>query len=305
MPVAQLNRANAVAGTSHPLAGVVAPALTGMLYVALGITGIVLIDMATFVIAVLVLLGMRSARAEPAASSGPAPQFWRELRHGYGYLRTRPALLTLVIYSACANFFLNGSLGLSLPYLLTLCGDEQVTGIVMAFESLGGLIGGALLAAYAPSIRSRVKLLNVGMLVVSAMLLLFGSLRAPFALALVIFVLIAALQVWSLLTTILQLHTPSELHGRVLSIAQQLGYLGATSSFLLSGPLVDRVLEPAVGGPGWAAFAWLLGDRPGAGMGLLFVLAGVGLLILTVGVFARPAMRGLDTAYPKPELAAV
>jgi hypothetical protein len=77
-----------------------------------------------------------------------------------------------------------------------------------------------------------------------------------------------------------------------------LGYIGATLSFLLVGPLVDRVLEPAVGGPGWETVAPLVGDAPGSGMGLLLVITGA-LIISVTGVAAlMPEVRHLETRQP-------
>ena len=73
------------------------------------------------------------------------------------------------------------------------------------------------------------------------------------------------------------------------------------SSLLLTGPLVDRVLEPAVGGPAWAVVAPLVGDRPGSGMGLLMVLAGGLIMVSTAGVYAWPRTRSMEADLPDYE----
>jgi hypothetical protein len=80
-----------------------------------------------------------------------------------------------------------------------------------------------------------------------------------------------------------------------------LGYLGATLSFLSIGPLVDRVLEPAVGSPGWSKFAPIVGSEPGAGMGLLLVIVGLVILVLTGLIYALPAIRKLEANLPDYE----
>jgi len=84
----------------------------------------------------------------------------------------------------------------------------------------------------------------------------------------------------TLYISILQIKSPPDLQGRLFALVGQLGFLGSTSSFLLTGTLVDRWLEPRVGMPEWRRFTWLVGDQPGAGMGLLLCL--VGLLILSL-----------------------
>jgi hypothetical protein len=63
----------------------------------------------------------------------------------------------------------------------------------------------------------------------------------------------APLPISSALTvSILQIKTPPDMQGRVFALVRQLGFAGATASFLLVGPLVDQVLGPAAAGPHWA-----------------------------------------------------
>lgn len=299
VPADQRDRANAVQGMSHPLAGIIAPALAGLLYTTVGLTGIVFIDLATFFVAVLAVYRMHIPQPpqsdEARASSGG---FWRELSGGFRYLQARPALLGLVLYFTAMNFLLNGPLDLSIPYLIRITGSEGLTGLVLAMSSLGGFVGAGLLAVFSKRIRSRMGLILPAMLMVGLMFLLHGTTRSVVVLSVSIFLLIGGLQIWALYTSILQAKTPPDLQGRIFALTGQLGYLGATLSFLLVGPLVDRVIEPAVGTPGWASFSPLVGNEPGAGMGLVLVVTGGIILLLTLIVFAFPAIRQLEIQLP-------
>jgi MFS transporter, DHA3 family, macrolide efflux protein len=69
-------------------------------------------------------------------------------------------------------------------------------------------------------------------------------------------------------------------------------------AFLLAGPLADNVFEPAVGQPGWETVAPLVGNSIGSGMGLLLVFGGVLTAILTLLVYAVPAVRHLERDLP-------
>jgi hypothetical protein len=97
---------------------------------------------------------------------------------------------------------------------------------------------------------------------------------------------------------ILQVKTPPDLQGRVWAVGEQLALLGSTASFLLVGPLVDRVLEPAVGAPAWQMFAPLVGNVRGSGIGLLEVATGVILLVVTGIVFSIPRVRNIEAELP-------
>jgi MFS transporter, DHA3 family, macrolide efflux protein len=72
-------------------------------------------------------------------------------------------------------------------------------------------------------------------------------------------------------------------------------------AFLVAGPLADRVFEPARGHPVWQTVGWLVGDRPGAGMGMMFVVAGALILALSLAVYAIPGVRHLETELPDYE----
>jgi hypothetical protein len=93
------------------------------------------------------------------------------------------------------------------------------------------------------------------------------------------------------------------MQGRVFSIAFQVAFLVTPLSFVIVGPLVDNVLEPAVGTPGWDTVAPLVGSAPGAGMGLVLVATGALILALTALAWALPGLRRLEAALPDYEVA--
>jgi hypothetical protein len=84
----------------------------------------------------------------------------------------------------------------------------------------------------------------------------------------------------------------------VFAVESQLALLGSTASFLVTGPLVDRVLEPLVGTPAWKPLAPLLGAQPGAGMGLLEVMAGLAILAATAVTFGQRRVRRMEADLP-------
>lgn len=299
VPENQRNRANALQGMSHPLAGILAPALAGLLFTMIGLAGIVFIDLLTFFVAVAAVYAMHIPRPPVSEEAqAAAGNFWSELAGGMRFLSVRPALLGLVIYFTIMNFLLNGPIDLMIPYLVKITGSEALTGLVLSAESLGGFIGAALLVAYSSRIHRRINVIIPAMLMVSVMFLILGTSHSPLVLALAVACLIGGLQIWTLFTSILQAKSPPDLQGRVFSISNQLGYLGATTSFLLIGPLVDHVVEPAVRTASWSVVAPLVGDQAGAGIGLVLLVTGVIILTLTIVTFAIPAVRHLEINLP-------
>jgi MFS transporter, DHA3 family, macrolide efflux protein len=101
--------------------------------------------------------------------------------------------------------------------------------------------------------------------------------------------------------SILQAKTPPDLQGRVFAVVGQLLMIATPISFLITGPLVDQTLEPAVRTPTWNAFAPLVGDQAGAGMRLVLFAVGVIILLTTAAVYALPALRHMEANLPDYE----
>lgn len=296
---AQRERANAIQQMGFPLAGVFAPVLAGLVYAWSGLSGVIMVDLATFFIA-LSAIYLSTIPQPPPTLEGQAAQgnFWRELAGGFGYLAHRPSLLGLVLYITVMNFLLNGSLDLTLPYLVQITHSETLVGGLMGLMSLGALTGAGLMSVW-PGTRPRMYTLLAGYLLTGLMFLFYGTARSPLGLGLSLFVLMIPLPIGNaLLISILQLKTPPDMQGRIFATMSQLGYLGATASFLSVGPLVDRVLEPAVDQPSWGIIAPLVGAQAGSGIGLLLAGSGVLILLITLAVSFWPQFRRLELILP-------
>ncbi len=294
VPDERRDRANGVREMAFPLAGVAAPALAGMLYPLAGVQGIIVIDLLTFGVAVAAIWGARIPQPSVSAEGLAAAGDWlAELLGGFRYLLRQPGLPALLLFEMALYFLLNGPL-VPIPYLIARTGSEATAGVILGLMSLGALTGASLLAARGRVYR-RIAVMLAGVAFTGVMFLAFGVARAPLWLGASLFLLMIPLPIQGALTTsILQTKVPPDMQGRVFAVREQLGYLGATVSFLLVGPLIDRVLEPAVGGPRWGAVAPLVGSEPGSGMGLLLVLTGVAILAVTALAALNPRVRDLE-----------
>lgn len=69
-------------------------------------------------------------------------------------------------------------------------------------------------------------------------------------------------------------------------------------SFIITGVLTDQVFEPGVGQAGWDRVAPLVGSETGSGMGLLILISGGLMLLLTLAVYAHPKVRSMEADLP-------
>jgi DHA3 family macrolide efflux protein-like MFS transporter len=306
VPEAARDRANALRQMTGPAAGLVAPVLAGALYGVLGVAGIMLIDLATFVVAVGTVLLLHIP--EPARDRVPRAgirTIWLDAREALGFLRAAPTLMWLMGYAALVNFLLQGPIQLTTPYVLTLTGSREALGLLLGALNLGIVIGGVLMGIWGGT-RPRVHGIMLGLLFRGACLAAYGLARTPPALGIALFfVFFTNALIDASFMSILQLKVPPALQGRVFALLLQLMQIAAPLSLLITGPLVDRVLEPAVGGPAWDLVAPLLGSRPGAGMGLLMLIAGALLFGVTLLVYLNPAARRMERELPDQAPAAL
>jgi hypothetical protein len=98
--------------------------------------------------------------------------------------------------------------------------------------------------------------------------------------------------------SIMQAKVPPDIQGRVFAVMGQISMLLIPLAYLLAGPLADQVFEPAVGKAGWETVAPLVGSEPGAGIGLIMLIAGGVLFVTTLVVYAIPRVRRMEADLP-------
>ena len=302
VPEAYRERANALKETSFPLAGVLAPVLSGLLYTVVGIAGIILVDLTTFLVAVVFLLFIHIPHPEPSEHGLAAlGGFWKEALGALRYVTSRRALWRFMLFTAFINFMLNGPLDLTLPYLILLTDSEKIAGSIIGLTSLGAFAGAALVAAWGGT-RPRMRTIVAGLLITGLMFIFYGVLRTPLSISVVLFILFMNLPiVQTMYISILQVKSPPDLQGRIFALNDQLGFIGSTTSFAITGYLVDHVIHPSVGTRAWAVVQPFVGKEAGAGIGLVEVVTGLIILTATLIVFASVHIRELETRLPDYE----
>jgi DHA3 family macrolide efflux protein-like MFS transporter len=293
------DRANAIAQMTGPAANAIAPMFAGLLYAVIGVTGAILIDIATFALAGLVLMAVRIPMpAKTADGAATAGAVWRQAFDGLGYLWRRPTLMGLTLVVSTTSFLM-GALGvLILPYPLARTHSTVAFGIVLASADVGMIAGSAAMAAWGGT-RPRIHTVMLALFVAGLVLAMAGLARTTVEMAAAFFAFMFMLPFVSTPSaSIFQAKIAPDVQGRVFAAMSQIATLTQPLSFLIAGPMTDRIAEPAVHSPGWRAVAWLVGGEAGAGMGLLLVIGGVATAAVSLSAYALPAMRRLETTLP-------
>jgi hypothetical protein len=94
--------------------------------------------------------------------------------------------------------------------------------------------------------------------------------------------------------------TPQALMGRVAAVRRMAFMSMMPLAVLIAGPVADRVFEPllAPGGPLAGSVGGVLGVGKGRGIGLMFVLLGVLVLLTAAAAWLSPAIRNVERDVP-------
>ena len=244
VPEDHLPAANALMQGSQQLTGLIGPALAGLLVAAVG-TGLAFgIDAASFIVAagalVLIRGGRRHAPAE-ASREAPRANVLGTIRSGVAFAWRDPAIRSLLLLSAALNFAINGPVSVGLAWLAhnRFEGGAAAFGIMLSAFGAGALVG-AVVAGSLGRIRELGWVTLGGSVVMGVALGLIGF--APSVIVIMVLNLAIGLAVGLLNVRIvawLQVRTPSDMIGRVMSLVMLGGLALSPLSLAAAGLLVD------------------------------------------------------------------
>ena len=303
VPKEQYTRANGLVALAESATTIVAPVLAGLLLTLIGISGIMVIDIVTFVFAVsAVALVFIPQPAESEAGREGRGSLWRESLYGFQYIWERKSLLGIQLTFTLSNFFFAIGMVLVAPMILARSGSNELAlGTVQSALGIGGVIGSVLLAAWGGP-RRRIHGVLGGFILSS----ILGQSVMGIGQSLPVWAFAAFCSMFFMPfingsnQSIWQSKVAPDLQGRVFGTRRLIAQIAGPLGMLIAGPLADRVFEPAmsVGGAWSDRFGWLVGVGPGAGMGLILVIVGLlGALAGVVG-YAVAAIRNIERIMP-------
>jgi MFS transporter, DHA3 family, macrolide efflux protein len=263
----------------------IAPAIAGGLIGKIGLAGVISIDFCSFLFAISVLfyicIPRVAATAEGRAGAGSMLQ---EATYGWKYIMARPGLAALMLLFSVTNFTTEMTVVLFTPLILSF-GTTTQLGMAMSLCAMGFLVGGILMSIWGGPKR-RLKMVIVFMLLLGVFLGLIG-LRASVGL-IVIGGFLSTLCVPIISSSnqvIWQKKVAPDIQGRVFSIRRTITLATPLLTYVVAGPLTDRIFEPLMTDHGRLAgsIGQILGTGAGRGIGLLFVVMGL-LLVLATAV---------------------
>jgi DHA3 family macrolide efflux protein-like MFS transporter len=317
VPKKQYGRASGMLSAAQFASGIVAPILAAIFLTAIGIAGILIIDVLTFLVAIGALLFVHIPQPKISEEGRKSRgSLWKESVYGFRYIWARRSLLGLQLVFFSVNLVGVYSGTVQAPMILARTSNNtDVLAIVMSATAIGGLVGSIALSVWGgPKRKINGVLAGMSLGMIGTLLMGLGGNFDTFASQ------VSPLYVWAMAgfiglffipivngsnQAIWQAKVPPDVQGRVFATRALIAQISAPIAMLLAGPLADRVFEPAMlpGGSLAQTFGGILGTGPGAGMSLMFVIAGILGMLVGLGGYAFRSIRNVETILPDHEQA--
>ncbi|HEY3474378.1 MAG TPA: MFS transporter [Anaerolineales bacterium] len=301
----QYIRANGLISLLYDMPGIFGPILAGVMYLTVGLNGILALNLFAFVISIGVLLFVEVPEPQKTVEGELSHRrFLSEAIYGIKYIFQRPSLLGLQLIFLTGNLFSGIALSAAVLYpmiLLRTDNNTQILGTVQSASALASVVGGIFLTTWG-GIRRPARAIIIAWLISS----LIGMTLLGVGQTLVIWLIaVAADSIFDPIVNVsmdafLQAKVPPDLQGRVISASDFLAQAMIPFTPLLAGYFGDRIFEPAMGTGGALAdmFGWLVGTGPGSGFGLLIFLCGIGGALIGLAGYLIPSIRNIDELIP-------
>jgi DHA3 family multidrug efflux protein-like MFS transporter len=295
IPVERHANANGLVGTVQGLAFMVTSVFSGLAIGLLGMGWTLVIAISLSALALVHLLFLRIPEEKPQHDGAKRPLV--DLRGSITAVRAATGLFALIIFSTFNNLIGGVYMALMDPYGLELFPVEW-WGVVLGVTSTGFIIGGLLVAKFglgANPIRTMLLLV-----------LLMGVLGAMFTIRDWWWLYAAGIWVYMTLIpaveaseqTVIQKVVPFRTQGRVFGFAAAFESAAAPVTAFLIAPIAEFLIIPYMeSDDGRSDFGWLLGTGEARGIALVFLVAGVIMVLAAVAAFFTKSYRRISAQY--------
>lgn len=210
----ELMQAISLQSTAFQGAALVGPAIAGVLVGVIGVGGCFLLNGLSFLFVIAALFMM----IVPMRPLPPQKPVMHEMAEGLGFLKASPLLIAVLLLTSIFSIF-GRSYSTLLPALakIELHLNSEALGLMYAMPGLGTLVGGFALAATG-DIRRKGSLLTLTAVITGvALVLLSASGNLPALLVMLIGLGVTTTVFNATASTVLQLNSPGNMRGRVMS----------------------------------------------------------------------------------------
>jgi DHA3 family macrolide efflux protein-like MFS transporter len=297
-----LGRANGLIQLSDASSSIIAPPLAGILLPVIHLQGIFIIDFFSFFIAIFSILFIRIPQHDVTIISSKKQSFLKDMKEGLDYLLLHKGLLWLLTYFAFTNFLFGFVNVYTQPLILSL-GTTKDLGFVLSCLGISMVAGGAVISAWGGPRRKALGVLYFGFISAVFFTLIGLNHSIPLICAFMFLSFFFLPFGNNCSQVIWQSKVEQSIQGRVFALRRMIAMSLMPISYLLSGPLEEKILSPVMGkgGVGEQLLGGWLGSGEAGGIRLFFIFIGICWMLLSIILWIKPEIQELDAAYEASE----
>ncbi|MBW4566482.1 MAG: MFS transporter [Tolypothrix carrinoi HA7290-LM1] len=302
VPKEDLARVNGMVQLSMGIQQIISPLLAGILLSLIQLKGILFIDLAALLVALVPLVLVPFPQISQPADENQEPlSILREIGYGWTYLTEHSGLLRFLIVFTIYQFLIGFVGVLMYPLILSLTTPASL-GQIAFVGGIGTLVGALVMSTQKNSWKNLIVPILSAMSL-SGLWIALAGLRPSIiqiAIATLLFFVTAPFINGSV-QVIFQTQVAERVQGRVFALTGAISGIAIPLAALVAGPLADRVFEPlmAFDGP-WSRniIGQVIGSGPGRGIGLLFAIVGCFIMVAALIAYQYPGIRELEENLP-------
>jgi hypothetical protein len=297
VPKRYLGHANGVVQLANGVGQFAVPLVAVALLAAIGLGGLLAIDVASFLVAVTTALAVRfpaamaQVRREPLAA---------EIANGFRYAMGQPGFRAMLGYFALLNVFFAPLLLLVSPLVLAF-GSLATVGVVSFLGGIGVTAAGLVMSVWGGPRHRRMRTVLAASIVLSGFCVLTGLRPSAVVVGAGVFGMLFWISIVNgVYATIVQVKVPQRFHGRVFALNTMVAWSTLPLGFAVVAPLGARLFEPllARGGPLAPTVGAVIGIGPGRGIGFMYVVCGLVMAGIAAGALRRRTLARFDDDVP-------
>ncbi|MEM6402539.1 MAG: MFS transporter, partial [Cyanobacteria bacterium P01_D01_bin.116] len=264
------------------------------------IEGVIAIDFATFLFAFMTLLVVKFPQIKSSElDTEKINSFLKDATYGWNYITARPGLLVMVVFFAITNFSIGIAQVLFPPMVLNFA-DAQTLGKIMSIGGSGMLVGSIFMSLWG-GFKRQINGVLIFEILLGLGILLAGIKPNPLLVTAGAFIFFFCVPIIiGSSNAIWHTKVHPEVQGRVFATRGMICWSSFPLAFLVAGPMADHIFNPllAPGGLMTETIGLFVGSGFGRGIGLLFVLLGAAIILITLIASNYPRLRLVEDELP-------
>lgn len=299
VPADRRANANGLAGTVQGIGFLITSVFSGLAIATVGMGGTVVIALLACG-AVLVHL-LTISVPEPEVVREENREGFAELRAGVAAVRATAGLFALILFTTFNNLTGGVFMALMDPYGLTLF-PVEIWGVVLGVTATGIIVGGGFVTKFGLGRNPlRTMLMLVACTGVVGAVFTVREVWWLYALGMWIFMMLMP-AIEAAEQTVIQQVVPYETQGRVFGFAMTFEAAAAPVTAFIVAPLAEFWIIPYMqSAQGSRHWEWLVGTGDARGIALVFIVTGIGSMLLGLTALCTRSYRRLSSTYARAQ----